>query len=854
MTDKVTKGLLQMKIEPNRSMDAIDNESFGAGPRPYDTPATAVALKSGAADLPGPVPVLSLDGDWELAVEGDEAARLTCGPWDDAIPAAVPGSVHTALQRAGMIPDQTFGKNQVDVLPWSFKTYWMRKTFKKPKGRGPFHLGFGGVAVHCTVWLNGARLGEHEGMFGGPRLDVTELLGAENVVIVKIDPAPVRVGEGQDFFTGLNIGWRDTAVFNNCYGWHYSKLPALGIWRSVRVTSSPAVRMEHPFVVTRDAHKGLIDIVANLERPAGGTLVGTIAPQNFKGKTVRFEHRVDDADHVHLWTAIPDPRPWWPLDHGEPNLYRMTVAFVPDGKGAADVHEFTFGLRTVEMRPLPGGPRPDRFNWTFVINGRPMFVKGTGWCTMDPLMDFSRERYERFLRLAAQEHNMMVRAWGSGMPETDEFYRLCDELGIMVMQEWPTAWNSHKDQPYDVLEETVRLNTLRLRNRPSWVMTTGGNESSDPFGPAIDMMGRLGIELDGTRPFHRGEPWGGSQHGYPTYWGRQHPDAHLNAEADFYGEFGMACFPVHESVQRYLPDDEKELWPPKPEGAFVHHTPIFNTRECFDRLAQGAGYFVDLDHTDMEQFIVGSQLCQVVVLRHQLEQCRWRWPNCAGALFYKMNDNYPAASWATADWYGAPKIGHWAVQQSFAPQGVYIAFQALNCFGTQIAGPVHVIDDTGELSGKRWAATVRMFGGDLQLIRQWEFKGEGTGAPVDRIGDLNVPFRETETVPLFFVTELEVDGKGVFHTFYFLNYETKRGCLFELPRTKLTLTVRGNKVTMANTGDVPAVGACVERPGHADSFWASENWLWLDPGAKRVIEVSETDGLAATALNAQARA
>jgi hypothetical protein len=103
-----------------------------------------------------------------------------------------------------------------------------------------------------------------------------------------------------------------------------------------------------------------------------------------------------------------------------------------------------------------------------------------------------------------------------GQPVTDDFYDLCDELGLMVMQEWPTAWNSHKEQPYGVLEETVRLNTLRLRNRPSWVMTTGGNESSDPFGPAIDMMGRLAIELDGTRPFHRGEPWGGSRHAYPT--------------------------------------------------------------------------------------------------------------------------------------------------------------------------------------------------------------------------------------------------------------------------------------------------------------------------------------------------
>ena len=140
MSDNLSKGLLAAKIVPNRSMDEIDNESFGAGPRPFDTPAEAVTLKPGTVKLPSGAPVLDLDGDWELAEGGDEAARLRKAAWKDAIPAAVPGSVHTALQRAGRIPDQTFGKNQVDVLPTCFKTYWMRRTFKRPKGRGPLNV------------------------------------------------------------------------------------------------------------------------------------------------------------------------------------------------------------------------------------------------------------------------------------------------------------------------------------------------------------------------------------------------------------------------------------------------------------------------------------------------------------------------------------------------------------------------------------------------------------------------------------------------------------------------------------------------------------------------------------------
>ena len=79
------------------------------------------------------------------------------------------------------------------------------------------------------------------------------------------------------------------------------------------------------------------------------------------------------------------------------------------------------------------------------------------------------------------------------MPETDDFYELCDKYGILVMQEWPTAWNSHNTQPYAMLQETVERNTKRLRNHPSLIMWGAGNESDKPFGPAIDMMGALNL-------------------------------------------------------------------------------------------------------------------------------------------------------------------------------------------------------------------------------------------------------------------------------------------------------------------------------------------------------------------------
>jgi beta-mannosidase len=466
-------------------------------------------------------------------------------------------------------------------------------------------------------------------------------------------------------------------------------------------------------------------------------------------------------------------------------------------------------------------------------------------------MDFSRARYETFLKLAAEEHCQMVRAWGSGMPETDEFYDLCDRLGLMVMQEWPTAWNSHEQQPFDVLEETVRLNTLRLRNRPSLVIYTGGNESPRPFGPAIDMMGRLAIELDGTRTFHRGEPWGGIRHEYPTYWSRMHPDTHVISEADFYGEFGHASVPVYESVQRYLPEAEKNVWPPPDNGAFLYHLPIFNTGDCFDRLSMAANYFAP-PKPDMQQFIVGTQVTQVVALRHTLERARTRWPNCTGALLYKLNDNFPAASWATADWYGAPKIAHYFVQDAFAPLAAVVIFNSLNYYGTPINQPVWLLDETDSLAGAPWSVRVRVLDNQLATISQAEFAGQGSVGTKKRLGAITVPWQKTEVAPLLVVSEVVKDGQLAFRTFYWLNCDFARGGLFNLPRTTLSLKVTGKMATVTNTGlKLPAVAVHIDRRGHLDTFRIDDNYFWLDAGESRALAVNESVNLTATAWNAE---
>lgn len=831
-----------LRLPTESSLDEIDFRHYQAGPSPLDTEADAVALTPGAAEVPVVAAPLSLDGQWEL-VAGDEPN------WVEAMAARVPGSVHTALHEAGVIPPPYHGRNQDVAAAWSAKTFWYRKVFPRPPRAQGDVLVFHGICNRCTIWLNGQELGRHEGMFTRVEFPVDHLLEDTNTLVVKLDPA---------------IALEKTVSFMNAYDYG-AKVPPLGIWRSTELRGRPAVEIRNPFVATRDAHGGVVDLVTELVGPESGwagTLVGTISPETFAGTELHFKHAVassSSASEVHLRFTVPDPHLWWPVDLGEQHLYRLELAFLPEDAGAPDLEQTTFGIRTIEMAPVNGKPRPRLYDWTFVVNGKPMFVKGANWCTPDALMDLSRARYERALSQAACQHIQMLRCWGYGLVETDEFYDLCDRKGILVMQEWPTDALSFLTQPYDLLEETVRENTLRLRNHPSLALYCAGNESSmyamvaqgALFAPVINMMGRLNSELDGTRVFHRAEPRGGSDHDYSVFHVGQPIDDAFTAESIFNGEFGYPSYPSLESVERFLPEEEKTLWPPPADGSFAYHTP--NDLESLEYFTKTLEQFTR--RRTMRDLILDSQLTQAVVVRHTVERARSRWPESTGTLYFLFNDNAPAAGLATVDWYGTPKISYYLIQQSYAPLLAVTLFSRATTHGEPLELPVLLLDDADELNGISWNVAVRAYGADLSIIDEAGFSGEGSVGPVARLGELALSAEQTETAPLLTVTDVVCDGRLASRNWYFTNFQPTPGCLFALPQTNLSFTMGDGHVTIKNEGTIPAVGVNIACPSHPDSFFAHENYVWLEPDESKTIAVaSSTEELVVTAWNAPSTA
>jgi beta-mannosidase len=254
---------------------------------------------------------------------------------------------------------------------------------------------------------------------------------------------------------------------------------------------------------------------------------------------------------------------------------------------------------------------------------------------------------------------------------------------------------------------------------------------------------------------------------------------------------------------------------------------------------------------DLEEFITGSQLSQAVGLRHPLERARTRWPECTGALYYKMNDNYPAASWSSVDWYGVPKLSHYFCQDAFTPLHACVIFDSVNNNKKALSLPVFLLDDNNELSGKKWEVVVRAYDGNLKLIKKNSYKSKGTIKSVRSLGDFNLTESQTDTCPLFTVAEVFLNGKLKDRTFYFTNYEASIGSLFKLPKTKVTLRTENGKAILSNQGKLPAVAANVLRPGHLDTFTADDNYIWLDPGESKTVSVNTTEGLTAGAWNAE---
>lgn len=833
-----------------RSMAEAERLSYMKTDSPMDKEPVVITAEKGANEAAG----AASSCGYQQVLDGDDwLLTSTKDAWAKAYTVTVPSSISGALYKIGAIENPTVGRNDAAAKELGNSSWYYRKVFNYSGSGKNVFLCFDGVADRMDVTLNGVSVGSHQGMFGGPYIDVSDVIKkGENTLVVRLKPV---------------INYTQTVVFNCSYAWHYADLPPIGIWNSVRIEDRSNRNLDHPFITTVSHETGTmdlsVDITAPSDRKVSGTLYVTVSPKNFIGDSCSFTYTLPESTetgdrNVRLRFDIPDFKLWWPHGYGDQNLYTMETLFVgSDGSRSYDSTDF--GIRTLKLIATGRKEAANMYNRTAVFNGKTVFLKGANWCTIDAGMNFTREDYDRILCRAYDMGLNVFRSWGGGMVETEDFYDLCDEYGICVYQEWPCCWDSQKTQPKDVLYETVILNTKRIRNRASLLVYGGGNEGEATVDDKImNEIGTLTYKYDGTRDFWRQDGGVGAYgivHNH-IHWGGEDPENYAEIYYNFTSnlhEYGLDAMMNLESIAKFATAEEMAEWPINPEGTIAYHTATFNGMKGWTQTPYGydidtfihyASQFVEVN--DLQSLVTGSQIAQMMADYFAALNSRINFPNQSMVMFYKFNDVYPGASWSVVDYYGTPKMAYWFMQDAYAPLTAGLKadrYDTYNRTDKTIDFPVYVLDDADELSGASWEVTVKAYNNRLKLVKEQSYTGSGSVDMNKKVGSFALTAEQTDSAPLFLVTTLFKDGKQVARNYMFMNSGKDPGCLYAIPAADMTYTANGNTVTVKNNSDVPAVAVNFDAGSDSDIFRPADNFFWLEPGETYSFTVNDANAI-----------
>ncbi|KAF5603111.1 beta-mannosidase [Fusarium pseudocircinatum] len=655
-----------------------------------------------------PRTLIPVDKNWQFKQEKEDDSSY--------LPVAqFPTNVHLDLLHHKKIPDPYIGKNELKVQ-WIGETVWMYKTtFASPEihDGAKAILAFDGLDTFATVELNGEKILETENMFVPERVDVTKILkkDSENELRITFDAAYLRgwklVEEHPDHkYVVWNGDGSRLPVRKAQYHWGWDWGPALltcGPWRPINLE-------------VYESHVADLYTESEVEKSLKKADVVVHAAVEGKASRVRFEVSLDgkkvasETAHVKDKDAtttfhIQDPALWYPVRYGKQPLYTIKATLL-EGDNEIDTFSKKIGLRKLELveRELDGQPGTSFF---FQVNNIPIFCGGSNWIPADNFIPrITKERYRDWIKLVADGNQFMLRVWGGGIYEEDVFYDACDELGILVWQDFMFACGNYPASP-DLLksiDREARANIKRLRHHPSIVLWAGNNEDYqlresenltydfDDHDPEswlkTDFPARYIYEkllpdackdLHPNAVYHIASPWGGKVTTDPTIgdihqWNVWHGSQQKYQDYDklvgrFVSEFGMEGFPDIKTIDAFLPQGKDD-----PERFSTSSTVDFHNKADGQLRRLGLYMAENFRFTlePLEDYVYYSQLLQAEALAsaYRLWKRQWQGPKkeyCSGVLVWQTNDCWPVTSWAICDYYLRPKHSYFTIKREMAP-------------------------------------------------------------------------------------------------------------------------------------------------------------------------------------------
>jgi beta-mannosidase len=757
----------------------------------------AVSMQAQAAQKQ----IVPLDSGWEFRQIPETGTTETT--WR---PAQVPGDVHLDLLRNKLIPDPFYRDNEAK-LQWIEDASWeYRSTIQATPvllAHKNIELVFEGLDAYAEIYLNGKQLffpdagpasRTPNNMFREWRIDVKSLLQPGSNQLRVVFPSPIKAAQ----IVAAGDKWREytqteektyirKAAYE--YGWDWGpRFVTSGIWRPAMLEAWNDARISNLHIAQRDISEKVAHVVAQVEilgspnatEEASGKLT---LDYSHKGRKVHLSQDVvihAGMNHFEFPLQIENPDLWYPAGYGGQPRYEFT-AQLKIGKSVADQASVRTGLRSVVLRrELDQWGR----SFEFIINGIPVFGKGADVIPFDSFPNrVTTAQYRRILESARDANMNMIRHWGGGYYETDEFYDICDELGIMIWQDfmfgndWQPGTYAFKQN----VEKEAEYQVKRLRDHPSIIIFCGNNETEEAFhwkdrdllstNARMQMwqdyltvfsgiLNRVVARLAPETPYWPSSPssdyeetspafQSGDFHDWSVWHGRVPFSEYEKHFPRFMTEFGFQSFPEMATVETFTaPEDRTSIFTPV---MLAHQKNNEGNSIIQDYMLKDYS-----EPKDFASFLYASQVLQAEGIKIGAEHLRRNRPRTMGSIYWQLNDCWPVASWSSIDYFGRWKALQYYARRFYSPLLVspHIEDGSFN---------VYVVSDKTAATNAQLRVRIMTLDGstvsdNTQPIQVPELSSKTyVQRPLSEFVNAN----GTDAAKIFAVTDLVVDGKTV---------------------------------------------------------------------------------------------
>ncbi|MDV2457976.1 beta-mannosidase [Elizabethkingia anophelis] len=618
--------------------------------------------------------------------------------------ASVPGTVHTDLMANNKIPDPYLDENEkkvqwVETEDWDYQT-----TFKVSDAElknDQAELIFDGLDTFAEIYLNGKPLQQTNNMFRQWIIPVKNILvKGDNVLQIKFKSS-VNVGNKMAEKVPFKLPESPRSMVRKAqyqFGWDWGpRLVTAGIWKDVKLNfwnnaKISNIQLEQKSLTTT---KGQLSF--NIEVVADKSGNYQIAVNNLAPKAFILQKGVNK---ISVPYEVKNPKLWQPNGWGKPELYDFKVTLTQQSK-KLDEESLRHGFRTVKLvqeKDTKGK------SFYFLVNGKPLYAKGTNWIPSDSFLPrITKQKYYKLIQDAKDANMNMIRIWGGGAYEDEAFYKACDENGILVWQDFMFAGSFYPSDNVFVenVKEEVKYQVRRLQNHPSIALWCGNNEVDE----AIVNWGyqkqfkytkedSLQVWKDYRKVFHEAIPqtlketltpdnniywpsspsigWGhkeslteGDSHYWGVWWGEQPFEMYEEKVPRFASEYGVQGMPSMEAV--------KSMFSGKADLNLQN--PVIKAHEKHTRGWQIIDGYMTRYYTlqtDLVKYNYLSQLLQARAMQVAIEAHRRAMPYNMGSLYWQINDCWPVVSWSSIDYLGNWKAAHYQAKRSFEQQLIAI--------------------------------------------------------------------------------------------------------------------------------------------------------------------------------------